>query len=67
MRRHDTDPISLVLGLLLLVTALFFGLGGHGRAVSDHDWLLPVALVAVGAAGLLASLPRRHGRRRDRR
>lgn len=67
MRRHDTDPISLVLGLLLLVTALFFGLGGHGRAVSDHDWLLPVALVAVGAAGLLASLPRRRGRRRDGR
>lgn len=54
--RHDLDAVSLMGGLLIgLVAGLFLltdltGLSLEGR------WAGPVLLLAVGAAGLLATL-----------
>lgn len=64
MKRHDTDVVSLVFGLLFLgVSAMwplvhFDVLGLPGLEVA-----VPVMLVSIGLAGLLASLGRL---RRDR-
>lgn len=57
MKRHDTDVVSLVFGLLFLgVSAMwplvhFDVLGLPGLEVA-----VPVMLVSVGLAGLVASL-----------
>ena len=53
MRRHDLDPVALVSGVA------FAGLGllallQQGDLLGAR-WVLPVLLIAVGAAGLLAS------------
>lgn len=59
MKRHDTDVVSLMFGLLFLgVSAMWplvhydvLGLPGLGVAA-------PILLVSVGLAGLVASLNR---------
>lgn len=68
MKRHDTDTASLVFGLLFLgVSAMWplvqydvLGLPGLGVAV-------PVLLVSVGLAGLIASVGRIRKDRDDTR
>jgi hypothetical protein len=57
MKRHPFDPLAAVAG------AVFVGLGvwflTSGADVLDHaDWIWPVVLVALGAAGLLSALRR---------
>ena len=60
--RHSADVFSLVTGLL------FLALGGgyllHDLAGPDVDlrWVAPAALIAIGLAGLLASVRRRPAR-----
>jgi hypothetical protein len=53
--RHPRDPISLVLGLLLIAVAGIYLLDAH----LDLRWVGPAALIAVGLVGLLASTRRR--------
>lgn len=56
--RHPRDPFSLVLGLLIVLGAVLFLItDGTGHAV-DLRWVGPAALIAIGAAGLSASLRR---------
>lgn len=58
-RRHQPDAFSLVMGLL------FLALGGlylaHDLSGPDVDlrWTGPAALIAIGVAGLAASVRRR--------
>jgi hypothetical protein len=57
--RHPADAFSLVMGLL------FLALGGlylvHDLSGPDVDlrWVAPAALIAIGVAGLAASVRRR--------
>ena len=58
MSRHERDAVSLMGGLLLVLVALAVLLEDlTGRQV-DAGVVAPVVLVAVGAAGLLATLRR---------
>ncbi|MDT7539856.1 MAG: hypothetical protein QOI82_3441 [Actinomycetota bacterium] len=60
--RHQPDAFSLVMGLL------FLALGGlylaHDVSGPDLDlrWVGPAALIAIGVAGLTASVRRRPSR-----
>lgn len=58
MRRHPTDVVSLVFGLLFLGVAALWG-PGMPSVLDGSGWRLPVLLIAAGAAGLLVSLRRR--------
>ena len=58
MRRHPLDLTSLLAGLVFLslaATYLFAAAAGHRV---DATWVLPVALVALGAAGLAGGIVR---------
>jgi hypothetical protein len=59
-QRHAFDPISLVLGLVLI------GVATAVLVVGDFHvrWVLPGMLIALGAVGLAGSLTRR-GRQVD--
>jgi hypothetical protein len=59
-QRHEFDPVSLVLGLVLISVATTVLVVGdfHVR------WVLPGMLIALGVVGLAGSLTRR-GRRVD--
>lgn len=64
MSRHERDAVSLMGGLLLVLVALaVLGQDLTGRQV-DAGVVAPLVLVAVGAAGLLATL---RGSRNDER
>ena len=56
--RHARDILSLVLGLLLVAVAMLFLLTDVTGWSLDLRWTGPVALIAIGAAGLAASLRR---------
>ena len=52
MRRHPTDPVSLVFGLLFLGVALLWGTTGRGTLtrqsiIDEPGWRLPLLLVGV--------------------
>ena len=57
MTRHATDSLSLIFGLLFAAIAavLLFG----DLAAISWEWVLPVAVIGVGAAVILAARPRR--------
>ena len=57
--RHPRDVVSLVLGLLLLLAGGLFLLDDLGGGSVDLHWVGPVALGAVGALGLAASVRHR--------
>lgn len=64
MKRHDTDVISLVFGLLFLgVSAMWPLVHFDVLGLPGLEIAAPVLLVSVGLAGLIASLGRI---RRDR-
>ncbi len=56
MTRHATDSMSLIFGLLFAAIAavLLFG----DLAAISWEWVLPVGVIAVGAAVILAARPR---------
>lgn len=55
MPRHDLDPVALVAGVVFSGTALAALLeSGTGLAAR---WVVPVLLIAIGIAGLLATRP----------
>jgi hypothetical protein len=56
--RHPFDVVSFSAGLLFSALGVLFAVGGI--EVLDHgDWVWPLVLVSLGAAGLSASLRRR--------
>ncbi len=59
MARHPRDVVSLVFGLLLLLAGGLFLLDDLGGGSVDLRWVGPVALGAVGALGLAASVRHR--------
>ncbi|MCW2778471.1 MAG: hypothetical protein JWN17_2196 [Frankiales bacterium] len=58
MSRHERDAVSLMGGLVLVLVAAGVLLDSLPGLQVDAGWVLPVALVVVGVAGLLASLRR---------
>jgi hypothetical protein len=56
--RHRRDAVSLVLGLLLAIVAVLFLVADVTDHAPDLRWAGPVALMAVGAAGLAATVRR---------
>jgi hypothetical protein len=58
-RRHQSDAFSLVMGLLFMALGGFYLV--HDLAGPDVDlrWTGPAALIAIGVAGLTASVRRR--------
>jgi hypothetical protein len=61
MKRHRTDVLSLIFGLIFLAVALswMFGLSLHvafGLTFPRAGWFLAAALIVLGIVGLLRSL-----------
>jgi hypothetical protein len=54
--RHEQDGVSLMGGLLLMLIAALFLIGDLTTFDLDARWTGPVALIAVGVAGLLSTL-----------
>lgn len=55
MSTHERDAVSLMGGLLLLLAALAFLVGDLTDLSLDGRWVVPAALIAVGAAGLVSA------------
>ena len=58
MRRHDTDPISLLFGLLFLGVAAMLGVLAADAGRTAVHLGFAIVLLGAGAAGLAASLHR---------
>lgn len=56
MRRHELDPLALVAGLLFLIVGCAYLVGELTDSEVDPRWVVPVALLTVGFAGLASSL-----------
>lgn len=54
MKRHDLDVLSLVSGAVFVVAAVLYI--ASIDASLDLRWIVPAALVAIGAAGLYGAL-----------
>ena len=64
MKRHSTDVVSLVFGLLFLgVTAMWPFVQYDIMGLPGLEVAVPVLLVSIGLAGLLASLNKLRGER----
>ena len=57
-RRHDRDAVSLMSGLLLVLVAALFLLHDVTGLDVDGRWVAPGVLIAVGLAGLAATMRR---------
>lgn len=56
MRRHRTDLVSLVAGLVFTTLGVVFLLGELRGLTVEAGWVLPVVLVGLGLCGLAATL-----------
>lgn len=56
MRRHELDITSLVAGLVFVGVATAYLIGAYTKVRIDAGWVLPLALVGLGIAGLTGSL-----------
>jgi hypothetical protein len=54
--RRGFDPVSLVLGLLLLAVPALYLVRDVADVDVDPRWVGPVVLIGAGLAGLLAAL-----------
>jgi hypothetical protein len=59
MKRHDTDVVSLVFGLLFLAGTGWWAVNRLTDVDAPAGWPLATALLVAGAIGLLSALPRR--------
>ncbi len=69
MKRHRTDGISLVFGVVFLLVAGWWLLGRTVHAgLGSQAWVISVALIGTGGLGLLGALRGRDtDQNRDRR
>jgi len=56
VRKHDLDLTSLIAGLVFVGIAVAYLVGAYTDIHVDGGWLLPIALVGLGLAGLAGSL-----------
>lgn len=63
MRRHPFDPASLIAGVVFVAIAAAYLIGAYTDLHIGSGWVLPLALIGLGAAGLAGSL--RRGLRND--
>jgi hypothetical protein len=56
VRRHDLDWTSLLAGLVITVVGVAYLVGAYTTVRVDSRWLLPLALVGIGLAGLAGSI-----------
>jgi hypothetical protein len=56
VRRHETDVVSLVAGLVFLVVATVHISARTTGTELNLSWLLPATLVLLGVLGLLSAL-----------
>ena len=56
MKRHAFDPTSFLSGLVLGSIALAYLLAERGSWNVDGRWVLPVALIGLGIAGIVGAL-----------
>jgi hypothetical protein len=59
IQRHRADAFSLVTGLLFMALAGFYVVHDLTGPNVDLRWVGPAALIAIGLAGLAASMRRR--------
>lgn len=65
MRRHDTDPISLLFGVLFLGAVAMVGVLAADVGRTAVHLGFAIVLLGAGAAGLAASLHRGDNSRRS--
>lgn len=58
MKRHPIDIVSVLSGLLFTVLGIAFALGEANRIDVDVRFVPAAVLIAVGAAGIIASFRR---------
>ncbi|MEP6695290.1 MAG: hypothetical protein ABJA34_00265 [Pseudonocardiales bacterium] len=58
MNRHSSDVVSLVAGLIFIGIAALWAMARADLLPGSRGWLLPVVLVAAGAAGLYTAVRR---------
>lgn len=58
LAKHDVDVVSLVIGLLFVAAAAYWGLVDRAM-VPGRGWFLPALLIVVGAIGLLGARTKR--------
>lgn len=63
MARHPLDPVSLAVGLVLVVLAGLWFVAGGDTFVEQLVWVGPAAFVVIGLALLASSRRRDDGRR----
>jgi hypothetical protein len=56
VRQHETDYLSLAAGLLFTVLGVVFAVSAATGWQIDGRWIVPTALIALGAGGVAASL-----------
>jgi hypothetical protein len=59
MRKHPSDVVSLVMGLLLLSVGGLYLLTDVAHSGIDVRWAAPVLLIGIGLVGLTGSVRRR--------
>jgi hypothetical protein len=64
--RHDADLTSLIAGLVFVAIGVAYLLNAMDVVEVDAKWVVPLALVGLGLAGLAGSLTRVSRDRRDR-
>lgn len=58
MRKHPIDLTSLLAGLVFVGLAAVYLLAAASGNEVDASWVLPIALVALGLAGLVGGVSR---------
>jgi hypothetical protein len=58
VRKHDLDLTSLIAGIVFVVIAAAYLVGVYTDVHIGAGWVLPVALIGLGAAGLAGSVRR---------
>lgn len=65
MNRHTLDPVSLVAGLVFAAVAVIYLVQAHTSVDVDGRWVLPLALIGLGVAGVLGALNSAARQRRE--
>jgi uncharacterized membrane protein HdeD (DUF308 family) len=67
MKRHSTDFVALIAGLLLLAVGAVYMVAAYSDLDVDSRWIGPTALIGIGVAGLATTVARERTGRHDSR